>query len=192
MLISNYLAANSGKLSFKKNIVIDVDSEFHVDGCTCEEPNNKCSCTLHAIPIRGHFTKQHGYTHSELLNVEQRKGEGEMAQLDWMAEAQTDLKPGEAALSVVTSGDIDYVVIHIYVVSKLWKRSANGKFSNPVFVLLQKQGKKTLYNITSMIEVRESYYQDSCIGGKVALALCMGGNNFLPKLHNITHSKVLN
>ena len=38
-----------------------------------------------------------------------------MSQLDWVIDAQSHLAPGEAVVSFVNSGDIDAVIIHIFV-----------------------------------------------------------------------------
>ena len=35
------------------------------------------------------------------------------------------------------------------------------------------------------------YYQDSTVGMKMALILCMGGNDFIPKINMMSHSKVM-
>ena len=49
-----------------------------------------------------------------------KKGEAEMAQVDWLVECVDDLSEGDAVLSVVSSGDIDAVVIHLFVLSYMW------------------------------------------------------------------------
>ena len=56
-----------------------------------------------------------------------------MAQVDWLIQEAENLKPGQAAVSIVTSGDIDSVYIHLFALSLYWPRDAEGKFCNPVF-----------------------------------------------------------
>ena len=46
-----------------------------------------------------------------------------MALLDWLISAKDDIKEGEAVVSVVTSGDVDAVYTHMFVVSKYWPRT---------------------------------------------------------------------
>ena len=59
----------------------------------------------------------------ELLeSVKQRKGEAEMAVVDWLIECQGQLDPGQAAVSIVSSGDIDAVYIHLHTINRLWNR----------------------------------------------------------------------
>ena len=55
-----------------------------------------------------------------------------MALLDWLISAQDDIKDEEAVVSVVTSGDMDAVNTHMFVVSKYWPRNSNGSFKNQV------------------------------------------------------------
>ena len=67
----------------------------------------------------------------ELLQmVKQRKGEAEMAVVDWLIGYQDQLKPGQAAVSVVSLGDIDAIYIHLFAVSRLWKRDEKHQFVN--------------------------------------------------------------
>ena len=37
-----------------------------------------------------------------------------MAQVDWLIQEAESLKPGQADVSIVTSGDIDFVYIHLF------------------------------------------------------------------------------
>jgi hypothetical protein len=100
------------------------------------------------------------------------------------------LKPGEVVTNIVTSGDIDSVVIFLFVVARLWPRNEDMTFKNPLFVLLQKPSGTDVYNITAMVEVLEKKYGDKNAAVKIALILCLGGNDYLPKLHGISHSKL--
>ena len=61
-----------------------------------------------------------------------------------------------------------------------------------MIVILQKpRGKVDSYNITKIIEVLEAAYHDEHIGVKVALPLCLGGNDFFPKFHQISHETII-
>ena len=115
-----------------------------------------------------------------------------MAVVDWLIECQGHLTPGQAAVSMVSSGDIDAVYIHLYVISRLWNRDSTGQFLNPVYVVLQKPGGKLdIYNITGMLSVIERNYGGTSTGTLLSLGLCIGGNDFIPKLHLISHEKIL-
>lgn len=61
-----------------------------------------------------------------------------------------------------------------------------------MFVVLQKAGGKVdTYNITGMLSLFEHRYNDQYIGMKIAFTLCLGGNDFIPKFHAISHETVL-
>ena len=113
-----------------------------------------------------------------------------MSQVDWLKEICGTLNEGDGVLSVVSSGDIDAVPIHLFAVTAFWPRKPDGTFHNPVYVLLQKP-KPDLYNITQMVLDMEQHFSCQSIGMKVAMVLCMGGNDFLPHFHSISHEKVL-
>jgi hypothetical protein len=71
--------------------------------------------------------------HKELLKeIKQRKGEAEMAQVDWLPTMQDDLEDNEAIVAVVTSADRDSIAIHLFSISFYWARKENGKFKNPL------------------------------------------------------------
>ena len=190
-LISMYLAANACKLDIQREIIFDVDSELELHGCSCSSEDLSCHCKKFATPIRFLFG-ENGFRGSELLQqIKQRKGEAEMSQVDWLFD-HNQLKPGEAFASIVRSGDIDAVIIHLYVISKKWPRKADGKFENGVFVILQKPFKKLdIFNITSILEKVENKYDNNEIGKTVALTLCLGGNDFIPKFYGISHNAIL-
>ena len=42
-----------------------------------------------------------------------------------------------------------------------------------------------------MIELFESFFKDRYIGIKIAISLCMGGNDFVPKCDQFSHATVL-
>jgi hypothetical protein len=42
-----------------------------------------------------------------------------------------------------------------------------------------------------MIQLFEKAYSDRNVGIKITLYLCLGGNDFLPKYHNITHKEII-
>jgi hypothetical protein len=195
-LISTYVAKNVDKIVLNKDLVLDIDSEYYTEDCTCSPDQlDKCQCTTkYAVPIRCKFSHNKGILNVEkLCSIQQRKGEAEMAQVDWLTSFQNEgnLKEGDSAASIVTSGDIDSVVIHLYFVSQRWPRNNNKKFIHPVFVILQKPSGADVYNITAIIETIESKYpEDEFIAPKLAMLLCIGGNDFIPKLHGINHKKM--
>jgi len=189
-LITTYVAQNMDKFLLKHNISIVVDSEFKESDCSCHE--STCTCLKHAVPLKCVFSKSRGLEEMTYVqDIKQRKGEAEMAQVDWLLQSMHNLKPGEAAASIVTSGDFDAIIIHMFVISRHWARNADNKFLNPVYVLLQKPSGTDVYNITSMIEILEVTHTDIHIAEKIALTLCIGGNDFIPKLYQVNHSKVL-
>jgi hypothetical protein len=53
-----------------------------------------------------------------------------MSQVDWLMEYSTGLQSHESCVSIVTSGDIDAVVIHLFAMSYLWPRTEDGSFKN--------------------------------------------------------------
>ncbi|CAC5396692.1 unnamed protein product [Mytilus coruscus] len=160
--ISTYLAKHADKLKLNNNITLDFDSEYILQGCQCEDESESCQCKRYAVPLRCKYSEENGFESSEMLtSIHQTKS-------------------GEAVMSIVTSGDIDAVVIHLFALSRLWPRKDDSTFKIPVYVFLQKPGKIfDLYCITRMLEVLEKQLQDKHIGIKIALALCLGGNDFI-------------
>ncbi|KAH3788561.1 hypothetical protein DPMN_166706 [Dreissena polymorpha] len=66
------------------------------------------------------------------------------------------------------------------------------KFSNKVFVTLQKpRPKYDIYNIRGIIEILKSRIQDASVGLKVALCLCLDGNDFIPMCNQVSHDSIL-
>ena len=190
--ISNFLALNIDRLQFVGNFQLIVDSELHVQKCQCQ--NDQCTCLPYCTPIaRAYGDSESSRSRCELLQaVKQRKGEAEMAIMDWLIDSQDQLKPGQVALSVVSSGDIDAIYIHLFAVSRMWKRDEKHQFINPVYVILQKPaGKFDIYNITGMLALFERHYCDINIGTTLSIGLCIGGNDFIPKLYQISHEKIL-
>ena len=54
-------------------------------------------------------------------------------------------------------------------------------------MLRKPENKVDIYNITGMIELLEMHYKNSTIGMKMAMILCMGGNDFFTQnIHAIT------
>jgi hypothetical protein len=128
----------------------------------------------------------------KLHGIKQRKGEAELAQVDWLLNAHEDLQPGKAIASVVSSGDIDAVPVHLFAVSLHWPRNEDGTFKYPVYVFLQKKSKHfDFYNITGIIQVLERKYGEKHVAVKVAVGLCIAGNDFVPKMYSVAHKKVL-
>ena len=115
-----------------------------------------------------------------------------MAIADWLVHFQNAIQIGNCMLSLITSGDIDAVPIHLYTLSKFGKRDSNNKLVTQVFVVLSKpRGKLDIYNISGLLFVFEDKYKDLSIGEKIAYSLCIGCNDFIPKLYNVSHEKVL-
>ena len=187
-LISNFLSQNIIKLCFDKNLDIVMDSELHL---TCRCKTDPCVCQQFCTPLKCEFR---GNTSNVTLleHIVQRKGEAEMAPLDWLISAQDDIKEGEAVVSVVTSGDVDAVYTHMFVVSKYWPINSNGSFKNQVFVILQKpRSMIDIYNVTKMLEVFEQSFADRDIGMKLAISICMAGNYFIPSCNEKSHDTIL-
>lgn len=182
--ISTCLAANVSSLDIKGNIVLVIDSELTI------ESEAGSDCQPFSVPIKCLFNKDAFQSTMPLKNIHQRKGEAEMAQLDWLLEVLPGLQPGEGVLCFVTSGDIDVVVIHLFTVSNLWPRYPEGNFVHPVHVVLQKAKSVTdVYNIIAITRRLEASLGEHA-GVRVAAILSMGGNDFLRKFHSFTHSKV--
>ncbi|KAK6175974.1 hypothetical protein SNE40_014346 [Patella caerulea] len=182
-LISKYLAAHVTDLNLQKNVTVDIDSEHHMS-----------ECQSYTTPIRCCFSDENGLVSVEKLqNIKQRKGEAEMAQIDWLFEYSKSVSDGEAFVSLVTSGDIDAVVLHLFAISKLWKRNEHNRhFINPVYVLLQKPNNFfDIFNITGMLEILEDATLDYDIGIKLAAALSLGGNDYTPKFYGMSHSRII-
>ena len=161
-----------------------------MEKCQCTDP---CSCKPPATPISKTFHESLPNEKSiRLSNVKQCKGEAEMSQVDWLIQEADKLKPGEAAASIVTSGDIDSVYIHLFALSLHWPRDAQDKFCNPVYIILQKpESKNDVYNATLMLELFEATFSDKMAGVKCAVALYIGGNDYIPKFHEKSHTAVV-
>ena len=126
------------------------------------------------------------------VDIRQTKGEPEMSQFDWLVQNANKLHPGEAAVSIKTSGDIDALYIHLFALSLHWPRNDNGRLYSPVYVVLHTPGSKyDVYNVNLLLELLGNVYEDRTMGIKVAVNLCMGGNDFVPKLQQVSHSTFL-
>ena len=89
--MSTYLAKNAAVLNVRKQTVLDIDSELHISQCTCKEPH----CTRkYANTVRCYFDDKGTFVQSEKLEVQQFKGEAEMAQIDWLIQYLSVLNPG--------------------------------------------------------------------------------------------------
>ena len=87
-----------------------------------------------------------------------KKGEAELPQVDWLADMYKRLKPGKSVVRVVTSGDIDRIVIHLFAISLHWLCYSDSTFKNTVYVLLKKQTPEP-YNVTCITERLEKYFK---------------------------------
>jgi hypothetical protein len=122
MMISNYLAANMEKISPKPDVIVVFDSELHADGCTGATTN--CICTIYTTPIRRYYPIDRSLIKMEKIReIKQCKGEAELAQVDWLLSAHGKLQPGKTIASVLSSGEINAVPVHLFVVSLHWPRS---------------------------------------------------------------------
>ena len=191
VVASTFIAKNVHKLSIKRPLQLVLDSENKLAACTCDKQKlSTCVCDHHATPILATFDTA-GLSRTETLSaIKQRKGEAECAQLDWVVHYSRSLSPGEVMLSLVTSADIDSVVLHMFALADQFPRNEDGTFKNDVYVMLQKAGHFDVYNITGMLAVLEKAFHSQTIGKKLAMILCFGGNDFIPKFQNITHLKV--
>lgn len=130
----------------------------------------------------------------EISNLEkhQSKGEAEMAQVDWLLDVRSELSTSMSACSILTSGDIDALPIHLFALLENWPER-EGAYIHPVYVILQKPQKKMdIYNVTAiMTEIEKEFKNDNDIVKKISIVLCMGGNDFIPKFNSISHKKML-
>ena len=118
-LISNYLArrVSSLNLKIKDNLILDVDSELVTKTMPCLNYEGACACPEipFTVPVRAVFRKDTGFLKQYLLeDIKQRKGEAELAQVDWLSAFCQHPEEDEAFLSIVTSGDIDSIIIHLF------------------------------------------------------------------------------
>ena len=74
-----------------------------------------------------------------------------MSQIDWLEDIRKDFQPDESVVSVVTSADIDSLVIHLFAISLHWPRNSDSTLKKKGYILLQKQ-KQELYDTTGIIE----------------------------------------
>ncbi|CAH1791792.1 unnamed protein product [Owenia fusiformis] len=153
-LISIFLADNLSKLKIKGGVKVTVDSELITKGCTCDDSTGEsCECAIYTQPIQRSSSDK-----VQTLPILQRKGEAEMAQMDWVISSYAELKEGHAVLSFLNSGDIDGLIIHLYTLTYQWPRDEKGKFKNPVYLVLQKTKSMDVISVTNMIESLEETY----------------------------------
>lgn len=189
-LSSIYIAQHINLLTLNKAFDLIVDSQLIESTCLCS--TKPCKCSKFCTPLQRQFCVGEMFESVPLHGVKQSKGEAEMSQLDWLINLQSKLRQGDAAVSLVTSGDIDAVYIHMFVLCQLWERNDDGTYKHPVYVILQKpRSRVDIYNVTSMLEHFEKVYSDKYIGVKIAVALCIGGNDFIPKCYQISHETIL-
>ncbi|CAC5385091.1 unnamed protein product [Mytilus coruscus] len=113
--ISTYLAKHADKLKLNNNITLDFDSEYILKAVNARMKAKSCQCKRYDVPLRCKYSEENGFESSEMLtSIHQTKGEAEMAQVDLIFEIEPELGSGEAVMSIVTSGDIDAVVIHLF------------------------------------------------------------------------------
>ena len=185
---------HGGEFNLKIDLTLDVCSEWlfhrclctakHVSLCTCDDAHK-----AYTTPVRYEYKSSGGQPECQKLDhIQQRKGEAEMGQIDWLVDAASSLKDGQAVMSVSTSGDVDTIVQHLFEISHRWPRCSNGTFKNAVYLWLQNPG--TVYCITGIVRLFEKAYGDHA-AMKVALAISMTGNDFIPQMYGFTHDPVL-
>ena len=191
-IISTFLAKNAKTLSLSDDLELYIDSELHIEGCECGD-SERCACNIYSVPIKCTFTNINQEPNVDIVEgVKQRKGEAELAQIDWLISLSSQLEEGQPCVSFVTSGDIDALVLHLFTLAHCWVRNADGSFRNPVYIVLNKRnGIMDIYNITGILETFETSYHDKEIGIKLAIGLSLGGNDYLPRFHNKTHTEQL-
>ena len=104
----------------KADVVIDADSELHITGCQCQDqfPSNACMCPLYFSTLRGSINKNAGLKGTQKLC----KREADMAVMDWVIHGKSELLPGDSVASIITSANIDAVVIHLFCLPLQWPR----------------------------------------------------------------------
>ncbi|CAC5372997.1 unnamed protein product [Mytilus coruscus] len=174
-IMSTYLAANAYQLEIGADFILDIDSELNMKVVPCEH-SVECKCQNYTLPMRCSFKKtcpKPIIQDLRLNDIHQRKVEAEMSQADWLCMCKAVLSPSKAACSIVTSGDIDAIPIHMFALSDNWP-IAQGKYSHPVFVVLQKPNKTIdVYKIMSLIEFFHNHFEDVDIAKKISIVLCM-------------------
>ena len=131
-LISTYLAKHVKKLDIRKDVQIDIQSELLIGGCTCTDSTVACNCNKYTTPLRCTFTRADGLTDVKpVQTIIQRKGEAEMSQVDWLIEYKDTLSEEDACMSVVSSGDIDAITIHMFALAHLWPKKDDGTYKKP-------------------------------------------------------------
>ena len=94
-LISNYLARNVNKLNIKHDLLFDVDSELITRTQSCSSGSSSLD-RPYTVPIRAVFKRNTGFSHQLFLeHIRQRKGEAEMAQVDWLFDIIAELEQNE-------------------------------------------------------------------------------------------------
>ncbi|CAC5412714.1 unnamed protein product [Mytilus coruscus] len=190
-IMSTYLAANANQLEIGADFILDIDSELNMKVVPFEH-SVECKCQNYTIPMRCSFKKTCPKPIIQDLNdIHQRKGEAEMSQVDWLCMCKAGLSPSKAACSIVTSGDIDAIPIHMFALSDNWP-IAQGKYSHPVFVVLQKPNKKIdVYNIMSLIEFFHNHFEDVDIAKKILLYFAWVGMILFPSFMEFPIRKCL-
>ena len=96
-LISTFIPRNVSKLSLRAECEIIFDSEFYIKECNCDE--SVCTCDIYTTALKCVFSDNGLVSTSKETHIKQRKGEAEMAQIDWLLSLQDCLSPGDAVMS---------------------------------------------------------------------------------------------
>ena len=78
----------------------------------------------------------------------------------------------------------------MFAISLFWPRNDDNTFKHSVYLWLSKK-KPDLYNITDIILLLEKFFEFKYVGAVIAICLCIGGNDFLPNFHSVSHDYVL-
>ena len=71
-LVSTYLARNASKLAIQKHVLLDNDSEYQLQGCSCSCKTNICQCQKYTTPIRLQFNHAGHQTTMPVTHIKQR------------------------------------------------------------------------------------------------------------------------
>ena len=132
-LASTYVTANAHSLRLDRAhyVILDIDSQFTMEGCHWDKMSAQCTFDVYAIPLRCMFPAS-GNKPPPISHIDgerhQCKGEAGMAQVDWLTRSLAELKKSSSMASFVTSDDIDAVYKHMCMVVLWWPRDPTRTF----------------------------------------------------------------
>jgi hypothetical protein len=107
----------------------------------------------------------------------ERKGEAQLAKVGWLFTIAEKLATNDSIVSILTSEDIDSLVVHLFVQTLHWQRNTDRIFGNTVYIpyiCRKSDNKPELYNITGIIEQLENHFKFRNIAINIALSLLHG------------------